>query len=135
MMTAWARSRFIRTILAASAKMIGSLITALRGTVKLTVRPITRGRTAQMREQERGAERRLGVLARRAEDGPPSADRIVIDRSNPILLPGLQLQRLSDVLALGDEQALLDEGDHIRACDLPVVRLRLLSHAPGSPMA
>ena len=70
---------------------------------------MTGGRTAQMRQQERGAERRLGVLAGRAEDGPPSADRIVIDRSNPILLPGLQLQRLSDVLALWDEQALLDE--------------------------
>jgi hypothetical protein len=64
-------------------------------------------------KQERGGERSLGVLPRRAQDGPPGTRRIVVDCSDPVLLPGLQRKGFPDVLALRDEQASLDELDDI----------------------
>ena len=74
-----------------------------------------------MGQQERGGERSLGVLPRRAQDGPPGTRRIVVDRSDPVLLPGLQRKGFPDVLALRDEQASLDEVDDIGGGDLAVV--------------
>ena len=61
-----------------------------------------------MREKESGGETCFCVLARRAQDRPPGACRIVVDEPNEIPLPRLQPQRLTDILALRDEQGTLE---------------------------
>ena len=94
-----------RTIFAAKRRSARpDRVTAPRG--KLTIGLVVRRRTAQVRKQKSGGEAGLGVLARRAQDRSPGADRIVVDEPDEILLPRLQSKRLADVLALRDKQGL-----------------------------